>query len=126
MTPGVVFDAGGLIGLERNDRRVLVLLARANEIGATVTVPASVLAQVVRQLGRQARLARLLGQHSTRVIALDRRDAVVVGRMLAATGTSDVVDAHVVVCAHRSQQAVVTSDPGDLRRFDRGLTLIEI
>jgi predicted nucleic acid-binding protein len=34
---------------------------------------------------------------------------------LARTATADIVDAHVVVCARRAGQAVVTSDPGDLR-----------
>ena len=36
---GVTLDAGGLIALDRDDRRVLVLLARARETGAPVTVP---------------------------------------------------------------------------------------
>jgi hypothetical protein len=39
--PGVTMDAGGLIALDRDDRRVVVLLARARETGARVTVPAS-------------------------------------------------------------------------------------
>ena len=43
--PGVTLDAGGLIALDRNDRRVMVLLARARETGARATVPATVLAQ---------------------------------------------------------------------------------
>ena len=30
---GITFDAGGLIALDRNDRRVLTLLARATERG---------------------------------------------------------------------------------------------
>ena len=55
--PGVTFDAGGLIALDRNDRRVLVLLARARETGARVTVPATALAQAVRRPERQVRLA---------------------------------------------------------------------
>lgn len=37
--PGVTLDAGGLIALDQNDRRVVVLLARAHETGARVTVP---------------------------------------------------------------------------------------
>ena len=40
--PGVTLDAGALIGIDRGDRRVLVLLARARETGAAVTVPATV------------------------------------------------------------------------------------
>ena len=57
---GVTFDAGGLVALDRNDRRVIVLLARAAELGARVTVPATALAQAIRRPARQARLSRLL------------------------------------------------------------------
>jgi hypothetical protein len=42
-----------------------------------------------------------------------------VGRLLAASGTADIVDAHVVVCARRAGQRIVTSDPEDLRVLDR-------
>jgi hypothetical protein len=45
--PGVTLDAGALIALGRHDRRVVVLLARATETGAPVTVPASALAQAI-------------------------------------------------------------------------------
>ena len=60
--PGVTFDAGGLIALDRNDRRVVVLLARARETGARITVPATALAQAVRRPERQVGLARLVRQ----------------------------------------------------------------
>ena len=51
---GITMDAGGLIAVDRNDRRIVVLLARARETGSHVTVPASALAQAVRQPQRQA------------------------------------------------------------------------
>ena len=121
---GVTFDAGGLIALDRNDRRVIALLARAAETKANVTVPASALAQAVRRPERQARLARLLRQPTTTVQDLDRVDATNVGRLLAASGTADVVDAHVVICARRAGERVVTSDPDDLRVLDPTLDLI--
>ncbi len=54
---------------------------------------------------------------------LGRVDAVLVGRLLAIAGTSDVVDAHVVVCARRTGRAVVTSDPDDLRHLDPTVAL---
>ncbi|HEX7267862.1 MAG TPA: hypothetical protein VF256_10610, partial [Streptosporangiaceae bacterium] len=60
------------------------------------------------------------------VIALDRVDATNVGRLLAASGTSDITDAHVVICARRSGQRVVTSDPGDLRALDPAVQLIAL
>lgn len=126
MTPGVTLDTGGLIALERNDRRVVVLLSRAAERGAVVTVPATALAQAIRQPSRQARLARLIRQPSTDVVHLDRVDATSVGRLLAASDTVDIVDAHVVICARRSGQSVVTSDPEDLHRLDPALTLVVV
>jgi len=123
---GITFDAGGLIALERGDRRVLALVTRAPEVGAEIVVPASALAQVLRQPRRQARLMRLLRQPGTRTVALDRVDASFVGQLLAATRTADVADAHVVVCARRAGQAVVTSDGDDLRHLDPTLELIEV
>ncbi len=121
---GITLDAGGLIALDRDDRRVLVLLARAKETGARVTVPATALAQAIRQPQRQARLARLVRQPTTDVVALDRVDATNVGRLLSASATADIVDAHVVICARRAGQQVVTSDPDDLRRLDLGVGLV--
>lgn len=124
--PGITFDAGGLIALDRDDRRVVVLLARAAQTSARVTVPATALAQAVRRPDRQARLARLIRQPTTDVVALDRVDATNVGRLLAASGTADIADAHVVICARRSGQPVVTSDPDDLRLLDPDVRLIAL
>ena len=137
---GITMDAGGLIAVDRDDRRIVVLLARARETGSRVTVPASALAQAVRQPQRQARLARLLRQPTTDVIPLDRVDATNVGRLLAASGTSDVVDAHVVIWARRARQRppplpaarrrarqqAVTSHPDDLRALDPTLHAVTI
>ena len=123
---GITLDAGGLIAVDRDDRRVVVLLARAAETRRRVTVPASALAQAVRRPERQARLARLVRQPTTDVVPLDRVDATNVGRLLAASGTADVVDAHVVVCARRARQRVVTSDPDDLRRLDPTLDVLSV
>lgn len=126
MTIGITLDAGGLIALDRDDRRVIVLLARAAEARGRITVPASALAQAIRRPERQARLTRLIRQPTTDVVALDRVDATHVGRLLAASGTADITDAHVVVCARRSGQRVVTSDPDDLRRLDPDLEVVTI
>lgn len=123
---GITFDAGGLIALDRNDRRVLALLARARELGLRITIPATALAQAMRNPARQARLARLMRQPGTDLVALDGPDATAVGLVLARTGTGDIVDAHVAVCAVRSGQAVVTSDPTDLRRIAPGLALVAV
>ena len=120
---GITFDAGGLIALDRGDRRVLALLARAAERGMRVTVPATALAQVIRRPARQARITRLVRQ-AHRPRATRRPDATATGLLLAARGTADIVDGHVVICARRAEQIVVTSDAGDLRRLDPTLPLL--
>ena len=123
---GITFDAGGLIALDRNDRRVIVLLARAIELGMRVTVPATALAQAMRNPARQSRLSRLIRQAATDLVALDGPDATAVGLLLARTAAADIADAHVVICAQRTRQAVVTSDPGDIRRIDPELRLVVV
>ena len=123
---GITFDAGGLIALDRNDRRVITLLARAGELGMHVTVPATALAQAIRNPSRQVRLARLIRQPNTDLIALDGPAATAVGLLLARTATSDIADAHVVICAETAGQPVVTSDPNDLRRIAPGLRVIAL
>ena len=123
---GITFDAGGLIALDRNHRQVLALIARAAERGMRITIPATALAQAIRNPARQARLCRLIRQAATDLVALEGPDATATGLLLARTGTADIVDAHVVVCARRAGQAVVTSDAGDLRRIAPELTLVAV
>lgn len=123
---GVTLDAGALIALDRNERRVVVLLARAAATGARVTVPATALAQAIRRPASQARLARLVRQPTTDLVPLDGPDATSVGVLLAASRTSDIADAHVVVCARRAGTTIVTSDPDDLRRLDPSVRLLAL
>ncbi len=123
---GITFDAGGLIALDRNERGVMVLLARATELGVRVIVPATALAQVIRNPTRQTRLSRLIRQADTDLVPLNGPDATAVGLLLAETATADIVDAHVVICARRAGQVVVTSDPGDIRRIDSELRLVAV
>jgi hypothetical protein len=123
---GITFDAGGLIALDRNDRRAIALIARATERGMRITIPATALAQAIRNPARQARLSRLIRQAGTDLIPLDGPDATAVGLLLARTATADIVDAHVVICARRAGQAVVTSDAGDLRGIAPELQLVVV
>ena len=123
---GVTLDAGALIALDKDDRRVIALLARAAELGVSVTVPATAFAQAIRHPARQVRLTRFVRQATTDLAPLDGPDATRVGVLLATARTRDIVDAHVVVCARRRRQPIVTSDPGDLRRLDPGVDLVEL
>jgi hypothetical protein len=75
-------------------------------------------------LARQARLARLIRQASTDLVPLDGPDATATGLLLASRGTVDIVDGHVVLCARRAEQVVITSDAVDLRRLDPSLPLL--
>lgn len=85
------------------------------------------LAQVVRSGSRQANLRRFLADSYVRFAILDYPAALRVGVLLGEAGTSDVVDAAVVVCARELERSpVVTSDPEDLRKLDPVLPLIVI
>jgi predicted nucleic acid-binding protein len=123
---GIVFDAGGLIALERNDRRVLLILKAALEEDGRIVVPATALAQVIRNPARQVRLWRMIQFERTEVIPLDGTHAQAIGALLGQTGTADITDAHVVICAQIAGYAVVTSDPPDLKRLDSKLRLIPV
>ena len=123
---GVTFDAGGLIALDRNDRRVVVLIARAHEQNLRITVPATALAQAIRRPRTQVRLARLIRQTTTNLVPLDGAHATAVGLLLAASRTTDITDAHVVICAREEGHPIVTSDPDDLHRLNPDVTLVVV
>lgn len=123
---GAVLDAGALIGFERNDRRVVGILARALHHGDTVVVPAGVVAQVWRDGARQVRLVRLLGSPACKVVPLDDSAARAAGQLCGLSGTSDVVVASVVVLARQRNLGVVSSDPDDLRRLDPRLDVVRV
>ena len=121
---GITFDAGGLIALDRKDRRVLALVSRAQELGLRITIPATALAHAIRNPARQALISRLIRQPGTDLVHLNGPDATAVGLMLARTHTSDIVDAHVVICAQRAVQPVLTSDPNDIQQLAPELQLV--
>lgn len=123
---GLTLDAGALIAFERNDRRVVALVIRSLDHGHTMAVAAGVVGQVWRDGRRQARLARLLGADEVEVEALDDARAREAGRLCGIRGTSDVVDASVVLCARARGHRIVTSDPDDLRRLDPVADLIRV
>lgn len=122
----VVLDAGALIAFERGSERMRALAREALRIGAELLVPAGVLGQVWRDPARQVRLRAVVNGRTTRVIPLDVLLAEAAGTLCGRTGTSDVIDASVVLVARRARAAVVTSDVGDLRRLDPTLQLEKI
>lgn len=107
----LVLDAGALIGIDRDERRIAGLIELGRRAGGTLTTVSPVVAQVWRNGARQARLARLLPMVEVR--PTDLADARAAGELLAASGTSDAVDAFVALAAMPGDQ-VLTSDPDDL------------
>ena len=73
---------------------------------------------------RQVRLVRVMSTDGVVIHALDAATARAAGQLCAATATSDVVDAAVVILARIVDGVTVTSDPDDLRRIDRGIDLV--
>ena len=123
---GLTIDAGGLIAFERRKREAVILIATALRDGLPIAVPGSVVAQVVRQPSRQVAVMTLLRDRRVEVVSLDRRAAVGVGVLLGQSQTTDVCDAHVVLCARERGQWVMTSDRRDLHRLDPSLRLIPV
>ena len=111
--PGVTYDAGALIAAARGDTAMWLFHQRALRRRVTPVVPAPVLAQAWRGSPKQARLSALL--KGCFLVEFTPADAYDAGQLLGASNTADIVDAAVVVGAVARQDAVVTSDPGDLR-----------
>jgi hypothetical protein len=82
--------------------------------------------QVWRDGRVQARLARLLRSRVAEIVPLDFETARAAGQLCGATGTADVIDAVVVLCAHKRGHGVATSDPRDLSRLDATLRLVVV
>ena len=120
----VLYDSGALIAIGRSRDSIRIddhqrRLARGDHI----MVPAPVAAQVVRDPQRQARL--MLTLRSCDIVPFERSHAGPVGRLLARSGTSDVVDGFVAVKAAEMGATVITSDPGDIRHLLSALGLRE-
>jgi hypothetical protein len=90
-------------------------------------IPTGVVAQVVRGGGRQANLRRFLADSALRFVGLDYPAAIEIGALLGESGTTDVVDAAVVVCSRALHRCpVVTSDPDDVQKLDPAIPVIGI
>src|SRR5579875_246500 len=124
MAAGLTLDAGALIAFERGDRQVVGIIKRARERGETLAIPAGVVGQVWRDGRRQGRLVRLLGSGAVEVVVLDDLGARGAGQLCGVAGTSDVIDATVVLCAGSRRRRIVTSDPEDLRALDPHLNIM--
>lgn len=115
----VVYDSGALIAIDRRNDLSLRRHQRRIVQRDRIMVPAPVAAQVIRDPGRQARL--MLTLQSCAIVPFRADDAGPVGKLLALTGTSDVVDGLVALTAARDGATVVTSDPDDISRLLRAI-----
>jgi hypothetical protein len=108
----LVFDAGGLISLERDERASWVRLKTAYLQGEIPLTNAAVLGQVWRGGQRQARLSQAL--EGIEVLPLDERLGRASGELLAVSRQIDLIDASIVLIAHDGD-VVVTTDSADLK-----------
>ncbi|MBI4265378.1 MAG: PIN domain nuclease [Acidobacteria bacterium] len=123
---GLTLDAGALIAIDRGDRRMIALLQEAVGKRLTLRVPAGVIGQAWRDGRRQATLARFLRTREVEVHVLDGPAARAAGELCGATGTSDVIDATVVIVARMTRDTVLTNDPDDLLKLDSTLRIERI
>jgi len=106
----VILDAGFLISIDRSERSAHAFLAASDRSGTGLHTTHAVVAQVWRNGARQPRLSAFL--KTITIHTFD--DGRPVGRLLAQTKNSDVVDAHLVICAVRLDHDILTGDPDDL------------
>jgi len=110
----VVYAAAVLVAADKNERRTWAEHKVRLELGVIPLVPAPVVAQVSRS-AQQTQLRRFLT--GCAVVPLGESEAHQVGRLLAMTRTTDVVDAVVVTTALRQKATILTGDPDDIKRL---------
>lgn len=108
----VIDDAGLLVAADRNDRRMGGEHRLRLEVGIIPATTAPVVAQASGS-SKQAQLRRFL--RGSDVVAFSADQSHAVGALLAAAGTSNVVDAHVVLVVSGRRRTIITFDPCDLR-----------
>ena len=112
----MILDAGALIAVGKNDRRMIARLLAAHEEDEELRTHPMVVAQAWRDGRRQAPLARLL--RGTMIVPLDDDIGRRAGELLGKAKTADPIDAAVVLIA-RDGEAVATGDADDIRHLAR-------
>ena len=111
----MIIDAGPfIVDGENLNSRLWAIIKRATERGDELHTTHPVMAQVWREPPRQANLARAIRHFD--IHPLDQ--SVTVGRRLAESKTSDVVDAHLAVVAESLGTFILTGDPDDMLRLN--------
>lgn len=112
MTIPYVYDAGVLLAIDGNDRRMWAIHHLAVEEGRRLLVPSIVVGQAWRDPRRQVQLGRFL--RSCEIVPVSLELAKTAGILCGKAGTQDVVDASVVTVALACGAIVFTSDPEDI------------
>lgn len=111
----LILDAGALIAIDRDVRVVAAQLRVASRHGLELRTNAMVVSQVWRDTrGRQPKLALFL--HAVDVRAIDQGAGRDAGELVGRAGTSDTIDATVILLANRGDR-ILTSDPSDLQHL---------
>ena len=112
---GITLDTGGLIALERADKRMRAVVLAASEARVLISVPAVVIAEWWR--GQSAR-SRLISA-SVNVEPTTELVARAAGEAIAAVRGATVVDAIVMASAATRGDIVYTSDIDDMQRLQQ-------
>lgn len=107
-----LYDAGALIAIDNNDRRMWARHHLALEDGRDIHIPAVVVSQAWRDSRRQVRLGKFLTGCRIEPVRLETAKAA--GILCGKARTSDVVDATVAVMAASLGAIIWTSDPDDI------------
>ncbi|WP_338672704.1 twitching motility protein PilT [Streptomyces sp. SCSIO 30461] len=108
-----LYDAGALIAIDNDDRRMWARHSLALDDGRDIHVPSVVVGQAWRDSRRQVRLGKFLAGCHVAPVGLDTAKAA--GILCGRAGTADIVDATVVVMAASLGAIIWTSDPDDIR-----------
>lgn len=107
-----LYDAGALIAIDNNDRRMWTRHHLALEDGRDIHIPSVVVSQAWRDPHRQVRLGKFLTGCHVEPVRLETAKAA--GILCGKARTSDVVDATVVIMAASLGAIIWTSDPHDI------------
>lgn len=113
----MILDAGVFVSVDRGEERARGFFTAARRVSEPLHTSEAVVAQVWRDGARQARLASVL--KGVAVHALD--DGRALGALLARSGGTDVVDAHIVFLGAALSQRVLTGDAADLTGIATGM-----
>jgi hypothetical protein len=110
-----LYDAGALVALDKNDRRMWARHKLALDEERDIHVPAVVVGQAWRDGRRQVRLGQALASCRVDPVGLDTSKAA--GVLCGTAGTADVVDATVVVMAAALRSIIWTSDHHEISQL---------